>query len=170
MLFLRKLRRRQEGIALVESVMAIGLVGLFIAILIILSSNVLGLLRSSKDNMSASHALQQRIEQLRFENWRQLTDGAHLAAEPLALDVESTSGLSDRIEKFTVSAYPAKTGFTPIEVVRQNGATTLISGNPAMVDEDMVRVDVSIKWRGFPSKRDHERAATILIAQGSSDK
>src|SRR5690349_6806220 len=102
MLFPSKLRR-QKGIALVESAVAIGLVGLFIAILIILSSNVLGLLRSSKDNMSASHALQQRLEQFRFENWRGLTDGAHLAAEPLAVDVESTSGLADRVETFTVS-------------------------------------------------------------------
>jgi uncharacterized protein (TIGR02598 family) len=169
MLFPRK-SRRQTGIALVESVMAIGLVGLFIAILIILSSNVLGLLRSSKDNMSASHVLQQRLEQLRSENWQQLTSGGHLAAEPLALDVESASGLSDRVEKFTVSAYPPKADFTPIQLVRQNGVTSLISGNAAMVDERMVRVDVSVKWRGFPNHRAHERAATVVIAQGSSDK
>ena len=169
MLFPSKLRR-QNGIALVESAVAIGIVGLFIAILIILSSNVLGLLRSSKDNMSASHALQQRLEQLRFENWRMLTDGAHLTAETLATDVESTSGLSNRIETFTVSAYPPRTGFTPIRVVRQNGVTTLISGNDAMVDENMIRIDVSLKWRGFPKQRDHERAATLLFAQGSSDK
>jgi type II secretory pathway pseudopilin PulG len=170
MLVPRKLCCGQRGIALLESVMAIGLVGLFIAILLILSSNVLGLLRSSKDNMSVSHVLQQRLEQLRSETWRQLTNGEHLAAEPLALDMEASTGLSERVEKFTVSAYPPKAEFIPIQLVRQNGVTSLISDNAAMVDERMVRVDVSVKWRGFPNHRAHERAATIIIAQGSSDK
>jgi hypothetical protein len=156
--------------ALVETMVAIGLVGLFVGILMVMSSNVLGLLRSSKDNLSASHALQQRIEQLRGENWLQLTSGTHLARDPLALDVESTSGLSDVVETFTIAAYPERTGFTPVKVVRQNGRTTLASGNNDMRNELMVRVDVSVKWRGFPRHREHQRTTTALIARAGSSK
>src|SRR5687768_10727116 len=55
---------RKKGLALLETVAAVAMVGSFIAILITMSSNLLGLLRTSKDNISASQNLQQRVEQL----------------------------------------------------------------------------------------------------------
>ncbi len=160
--------KRTRGFTLLETMSAIGMVGAFIAILIVVSSSVLNLLRTSKDNVSASQVLQERAEQLRLTSWGQLTNASRLATDVLSSETASTSGLSTPIETVVISPYPAKSGFTPGKVVRKNGAATVVSSNAALENERIVRVDVTLTWSGFPKKRDRTRAATVLIAKGSS--
>ena len=155
---------RKEGLALLETVAAVAMVGSFIAILITMSSNLLGLLRTSKDNISASQNLQQRVEQLRLINWAGLTNPQRLAEDILAIPTPSVDGLSAPIETVTVSPYPAQNGFVPAKAVCEKGVATVISSNPALMDCLLVRVDLSLTSSGFPKKRDRSRVTSFLVA------
>ncbi len=168
MLIRAHLPRRSSGFTLLETAAAVGFVGAFIAMLIVSGSNVLNLLRTSKDNVSANQAIQQRSEEVRLANWAQVTDAQWLKTNIFTMACPSTSGLSDAVETIEISPYPAKSGFTPAKVVRQNGVASVVTANAALLQEALIRVDYSITWKGFPKLRNRARAASILIASGST--
>ena len=168
MLFRKLSLKRTNGFTLLETTAAVGFIGAFIAMLIVGGSSVLNLLRTSKDNVSANQAIQQRSEQFRLANWPQVTDAQWLKTNVFATDCMSTSGLSDAIETIVVSPYPAKNGYTPAKIVRQNGVATVVSANATLFQEPMVRVDYSVTWKGFPKLRARARVGSILIASGST--
>lgn len=159
---------RKNGFTLLETVTAVGMVGMFIAILIVVSSNVLGMLRTSKDNISASQTLQQRAEEIRMANWKQVTNAQWIATNILVDPTRSTEGLAETVETVVISPHPAKAGFTPGKIVRQNGAAAVVSSNPNLEFEHLIRVDLTLTWKGHPHKRNRARASSILIAKGSS--
>jgi hypothetical protein len=168
----RTLVQKTTGVSILETAVAVAMSGLFISTLLAMSSNALGLLRTAKDNVSASQALQERVEKMRIANWLQITDGNYLANTLLASNSDSASGLSNPIETITVTAYRAG-GAEPTVcagAIRRNGATQIAVLNPALKDERMVRVDVSLTWRGFPRNRPRARATTALIAKGGITK
>lgn len=138
---------------------------MFLAILIVGSSNVLGLLRTSKDNISASQALQQRVERVKLATFSQVTDAQRFATEVLTEDTPSTVGLSAPVETFVFSPYPEKAGFVPVKVERAGGVTKVITSNPNLIKERVVRLDYRLTWSGFPNKRGRIREASILIAK-----
>jgi len=165
--------KRKSGSAaftLIEVTVAIAMVGTFVSFLLATNSNVLGLLRTAKDNVSASQALQERVEQMRIANWVQITDAAYLKNTLFAANTNSTGALSTPVETITVSAHPARAGFATAQIVRQNNVTTIVSTNAALKDERMVRVDVKLVWKGFPRNRQRVRATTALVAQGGITK
>jgi hypothetical protein len=157
-------RSRKTGFTLLETAATIGFVGIFIAVLITLSSNVLNLLRTAKDNISASQNLQQRVEQLRIASWGKIWNGTLMASGILSAPTPSSAGLAEPVETVVVSPYPTVNGFTPTQVVRKNGVPTVISQNDALKYERMVRVDVTLSWKGFPRQRNRVRTASILMA------
>jgi hypothetical protein len=160
-----RLARPQRGFTLFETTAAIGLTGAFIAVLIVISSTVLSLVRTSKDNISAGQALQERVEKLRLVTWNTLTDAALLAPGVLGQPSASVAGLAAPVETITIRPYPDKPSFTPVTVVRQNGATTVVSSNAALENERLVRVDCTLAWKGYPQKRNRTRTSTVLIAK-----
>jgi hypothetical protein len=157
------------GFTLIETTLAIAMLGLFISMLLVMNSNVLGLLRNSKDNVSASQALQERVEQMRIANWVQISDTDYLKEKLLATSTGSASSLPDATETITVSAYPAKAGAS-VRVTRSKNAARIDSLNTALQQERMVRVDVELNWEGFPQKRRRTRVATAIIAKGGITK
>lgn len=164
--------RQTAGVSLIEAAVAVTMAGLFISALLATSSNAFGLLRTAKDNISASQALQERVEKMRIANWLQITDVNYLANTLLASNSESTGGLADPIETITVTAYRAGAADATVraEAIRQNNAPRIVLANTGLKDERMVRVDVSLTWRGFPRNRQRERATTALIAKGGITK
>lgn len=164
--------RSLHAFALVEVAVAVAVVGLFLSMLMVISSNLLGLLRTAKDDISASQALQERVEKMRIANWLQITDAAYINTVLLATSSESTGSLADPIETITVTAYRAS-GTEPTistEVTRQNKVNKIVKTNIALKDERMVRVDVTLKWKGFPKHRARHRATTAIIAKGGITK
>jgi hypothetical protein len=161
--------KRKTGFTLMETAATVGFVGVFIAVLITVSSNVLNLVRTAKDNISASQTLQQRVEDVRLATWGQIWNPTLMAAEIMGIATPSSAGLSEPIETVVVSPYPAKTGFTPAQLVRQNGVTTVVSSNPALKTERLLRVDFMLTWKGFPKKRDRARTASILVANRGAE-
>ncbi len=157
------------GVTLVETTIAVGVLALFIATLLVLGSNLLGLLRSSQDNISANQLLHERTELVHVANWLQLTDAEYLYSEYLGTDAKASIGLGSPVETLTVSAYPEKPGmFT--QIVRENHTTRIIASNPLLKDERMVRVDFAVKWKGFPRNRERSRVTTSLISRVGSNK
>lgn len=170
--FIPRNNRHQQcsGFALLETIFAMGMIGVFLSILMVMSSNLLGLLRTAKDNVAATQTLQERVEQMRIANWVQITDANYIATQMMNSAAASTGTLDTTIESVTVSAYPAKTGFATAKVTRQNQQTQVVSSNSALKNERMVRVDIELGWQGFPKKRMRSRAATVLIAKGGITK
>ena len=156
---------RRTGFTLMETSIAVGMLGLFVGILITVSSNVLNLVRTSKDNVSANQNLQQRTEQMRVLTWTQVTDAEAIKTDFLFVSTPSVAGLTEPIETVTVSPYPAKADFIPNKVVRTSAGTTVVSDNPLLKDERLVRVDLTLSWSGFPRKRDRIRATSVLVAR-----
>lgn len=165
-----KWSRSDGAFTLLETSVAVALVGIFISFLGVTNSNVLGLLRTAKDNVSASQALQERVEEMRIANWVQITDASYLANTLFAASASSTGTISKPVETITVSAYPAKVGFGVAKIVRQNNVTSVVSSNSALENERMVRVDVNLTWNGFPRNRQRVRAASVLVAKGGITK
>ena len=161
---------RVAGFTLIETTLAIAMLGLFIAMLLVMNSNVLGLLRSSKDNVSASQALQERVEQLRIVNWLQITDADYLANTLLATGTGSSNSLPGAMETLTVSPYPAKESSGKAQVMRRNNSTRLVGSNVDLKNERMVRVDLELAWEGFPKNRQRVRVATAVVAKGGITK
>ena len=159
-----------DGFTLVETTLAIAMLAIFIAMLMVMNSNILGLLRNSKDNVAASQALQERVEQMRIANWLQITDATYLSGTLFSTPSESAGVLPSAVEKITVSAYPPKTGSVAARVVRSNGSAQIITSNDALKEERMVRVDLELTWTGFPKNRPRLRATTAIIAKGGITK
>ena len=162
--------RGAAGFTLIETTLAIAMLALFISMLMVMNSNMLGLLRTSKDNVSASQALQERVEQMRIANWLQITDADYLANNVFATGTGSTASLAGPVETITISAYPPKTGSTAAQLIRKDNATRVVTSNSTLQDERMVRVDLSLTWQGFPRNRQRIRATTALIAKGGITK
>lgn len=136
----------------------------------VMSSNLMGLLRSSRDSASASQALQERTEQVRAANWLQLTDADLLVKEIFSGNNSSTPGLGSATEIITVSAYPADSSIPPVKVAFKDGVATIVGLNAKMKEQRMVRVDVNLSWTGYPNKRSHVRTATALVSRTASNK
>jgi hypothetical protein len=166
------LTRQLVGFTLLEASVAVAIVGLFLSTLLAMSSNMLGLLRTAKDNISATQALQERVEKMRIANWLQITDATYLANSLMATASDSTTGLGNPVETVTVTAYRNGIADPTVraEAVRQSGGTRIIAANAALKNERMVRVDLNLRWEGFPRSRPRERATTTLIAKGGIAK
>lgn len=166
------LTRQSAGFTLLEAAVAVAIAGVFLSTLLAMSSNLLGLLRTAKDNISATQAMQERVERLRIANWLQITDASFLANALMATPSESTSGLGNPVETITVTAYRNGVADPTVRavVVRQNGGTRIVALNAALKDERMVRVDLDLRWEGFPRNRARQRATTTLIAKGGIAK
>lgn len=162
--------RKQAAFSLIETTTAIGLIGIFIAILMVMSTNLMGLLRSSRDFASASQSLQERTEQLRAANWLQITDGNLLVKEIFSGNNSSTPGLGTASEVITVSAFPPDSNVPPVKVAFKDGAATVVGLNAKMKEQRMVRVDVNLSWTGYPNKRSHVRTSTALVSRTASNK
>jgi hypothetical protein len=161
--------RRPAGETLVEAAVAIATVGSFVAALSLMGSSLLALLRSANDGATVNQAMQERVEQMRIANFLQITDASYLQGA-LAAGSDSAKNLNSPTETITVSAYPAKAGSTPVQITRTNAGAQIVTSNPDLQNEKMVRVDISLAWKGFPRNRPRLHATTALIAKGGMAK
>lgn len=160
----------QLGFSLIEVCFAVAMLAIFSSGIMAVHSHVLGLLTTARDNIAASQALQQRIEQMRIANWLQITNATFVANQIRTITRPSTEGLSSVVETVTISAYPPRTGVTPITITRTGTAVQISSTNTALVNERMVRVDMRLDWKGVPNGRPRQRATMALIAKGGIAK
>lgn len=169
----RSRRCSSAAFTFVDVIGAVLVVGVAFAGVFAANSRALSMVKSAKQAAVASKCLQQRIEQIRNYNWTQLTDSGALQdlySVPPLPSVE-LPGFSEQV---TISAFtPATSGSastapsgTFLQLTRAtSGSVTLVSDNPNLVDQPLVRVDVRISWPG-PGGATRVRETSVVIANG----
>jgi hypothetical protein len=159
------------GYTLIEANAATAMVGIFVSGVMVMNSNLLNVLKSSKESAAANQALQERVEQMRIANWVQITDSNYVAQQILNTATSSAVGLPALVETMTVSPYTALTGTTaPVKVSRAGSTASIQCSNPQLQNERMVRVDINLVWESGQDKRQRVRATSVLIAKGGITK
>jgi len=165
--FFTRSRVAERGFTFIDLMAAVGVVAIGFAGIFYSNSRALNMLRASKETVTASKMLQQRMELVRLQDWAEVTDVA--SVQTLMGTAADASGLlTNPVETITVSPFPPSAGAATIQVQRAaNGTVTQISDNPNLVDgNSAVRVDVRVTWTGTPNGRTRLRETSTVVANG----
>ena len=165
-----------RGSGLVETLIgtaiaSIGITGLFVA-----NANCLSVTRAHREMVIANQCLEQRAEQYRAANWRQVTDpNGTMALVQQPPSSANYSALRDQTETVTITPYPEVTSttapVTPLVVTRDaaTGTATLLS-KPAdsfnLRYSAAVRIDILESWTSAQGQRPRTRSIAVVIALG----
>jgi Tfp pilus assembly protein PilV len=161
-------RRTRQGYALIEANIATGMVGVFIAAVMMMNSNLLGIIKTARESSSANQSLQERVELMRIANWVQITDSNYLANNLLNTATGSAVGLPSLAETMTITSAD-NPSMAPAKVIRSGNSVRVTSSNSTLQNERMVRVDLKLVWQGL-DRRQHTRSTCALIAKGGIAK
>jgi hypothetical protein len=155
------------GFSLAEAVVALGIGTIAIAGGMSLNSHQLRLVKSVRESNAASHALEERIEQLRLANWKQLTDPSFVTEHYFSSKPKSGHVLSGSTERLTVSAFPDEAACTPLSIERNaTGAITVLSGGEGLNTQRLARVNVRVAWPSTDNKVRVRELASIISNAG----
>jgi prepilin-type N-terminal cleavage/methylation domain-containing protein len=151
------------GFTYIETMVAVAIVALFFGALYALNTQCLYLLNSGRQAAAAGQSLQDRIEQFRSCTWEQLTDASYIQNNVLNASTTSGYNIVGSTEMVMLTGYPTAT--TPTTVVRTNGTANTISNNSNLVNDDMVRIDVSLTWVAGLGARARSQSLSSIIAK-----
>jgi prepilin-type N-terminal cleavage/methylation domain-containing protein len=173
--------RHQDGVTLIETLVAITLVGTFFAAIFEINAVCLRYIDASKEAVAAVQGVQDRIEGLRNLAFNDLTSPAYMMSaqatpapsgpRPVSLVYPSNSSdlASEVTEEVTVSAYPS--GSPSITYTRTPGAAVYPSASPNTTGDfsttTLVRVTVKYTWNATFSQRQQSEEAETLISAGT---
>ena len=173
--------RHQDGVTLIETVVATALVGAFFAAIFEINAVCLRYVDASKEAVAAVQGVQDRIEGLRNLAFTDLTSPAYMMTaqatpapsgpRPVSLVYPSNSSdlASDATEEVTVSAYPS--GSPSITYTRPPGAAVYPSASPNAAGDfsstTLVKVKVKYIWNTTFAQRQQSEEAETLIAAGT---
>jgi len=161
-------RAKIAGCSLLEANVATAMVGSFLSAVMIMNANLLGVIKTAKESTAANQALQERVEQMRIANWVQITDASYISTDVLNTATGSAVGLPGVTETMTVAS-ATNTTVTPAKITRSGNSVQVNTSNIALQNENLVRVDVKLVWKGL-DKRQHTRSTCALIAKGGIAK
>jgi hypothetical protein len=166
---MRALRSRSRvGAILLETIIAMGVIAIFLSGVYAANSRVWGLLRASLESNAASRVINGRAEQLRGLKWEQVTDPGVLAVEVFAVAPDSGGELAALNEVIDVIGYPSPSPVpAPISVVRDSSGTvtTPLAGDATMFMQPSVRVTLTANWTA-KGGQPHVRQYSMIFAQG----
>ena len=160
--------RSCRGGIMLETMIAMGVIVIFLSGVYASNSRVWGLLRSSLESNAASRLLNGRAEQLRGSTWAQVTDSGFLAMSVLSVAPDSGGELSALNEVIDVIAFPPPTPApAPIEVARDStgNVTTPLAGDGSMFLQPSVQVTLTANWTA-KGGRPHQRQFSMIFTQG----
>jgi Tfp pilus assembly protein PilV len=173
--------RYQDGVTLVETLVAVVLVGAFFATIFEVNAVCLRYIEASKEAVAAVQGVQDRIEGLRNLCFTNLTSSTYMmnpqptpspsGPRPVSLVYPSNSSdLAARVtEEVTVSAYPS--GSPSITYNRAPGAAVYPSASPnatgAFSSITLVKVKVRYTWNSAVGGRQQNEETETLIAAGT---
>jgi hypothetical protein len=159
------------GFSLAEAVVALGIGTIAIAGGMSLNSHQLRLVKSVRESNAASHALEERIEQLRIANWKQMTDPSFVTAHYFSSKPKSAHVLSGSTERLTVTAFPDESACTPLSIERDaTGAIKVLSGGDGLDTQRLARVNVRVAWPSTDNKVRVRELASIISNAGINAK
>ena len=157
-------RSAKAGFTLPEIVVAATLVAVFFLSIFEVNGLCLRFISASKENVGATEAVHDRLEQLRNADFGTLTTVSSIKS--LLAQPANPSPLAKKaIETVTVSNYPS--GSPTITYTRAINGT--VSSVPATADfsaSTLVRVDVANQWPATFGNRTGTTQTSTVIAQG----
>jgi hypothetical protein len=162
-------RHRTSGTSIVETMIAIAVVGVFLASVYAVNSQVWLQMRSTVESVAATRCLNGRNEQLRASTWTQVTDPNYLRDSILSVPPDSGGDLAGSlVETIDVTAYLAPLGtVTPMQVRRNSSgvATVVNAGDGTMLNQTSARLNVTATWTAADG-RSRTRQITLIAGQG----
>ena len=161
-------RRWSAGFSLCETIIAMAIGAIAISGAAALNSQQLRIVADTRQASAASHALQERLEQVRNANWKQVIDPEYLMESLLAAPTRSVAPLADYEESITVTGWPAGTG-TVLRVTKEPKESAKIAAQSGdLATERLLKIVVQYKWRGMRGVGHTRELATILSNGGIS--
>lgn len=158
--------RRTGGFSIPEAVVALGIGTMSLGSAMLLNAHELRLVKTTRDTSAASGTIEERVEQLRIANWRQMTNATYLANTVFATQPKSVAPLDNVRESITVSAWPDASVCQPLEVAKgKNSPASIVSAGAGLTDQKLAKVDVTITWRTRDG-RDRVKELTTIISNG----
>ena len=162
----RPLRKARSGFSLVEAVVSMAIGSMAVGGAMLLNAHQLRLVKSTRESSAAIQTIQERIEDLRNANWKQITDPAYLSGTYFTKFPKSVAPLDRYWEKITVSAWPDPSVCNKliVEKSQRTSALVLLSG-AGLADRSLARVDVQLTWVG-KDRRARTREMSTVISNG----
>ena len=154
----------KAGFTLPEIVVAATLVAVFFLSIFEVNGLCLRFISASKENVGATEAVHDRLEQLRNADFSTLTTVSSMKSF-LTQPANSSPLANKAIETVTVSNYPS--GSPTITYTRATNGT--VSSVPATADfsvSTLVRVDVANQWPATFGNRTGATQTSTVISQG----
>jgi hypothetical protein len=160
-------RRRSGGFSLAEAMISVAIGGVAVAGGMTLCQHELCLVKSMRESNAASLALEERIEQLRLVNWRQMTNAAYLVTNYFPNLPKSRGVLDQYTERVTVMAFPDASACAPLIIERQSsGSVVTVNSGTGLDSQHLAQVNVRVTWRGKDSRVRVRELASIISNAG----
>jgi len=161
--------RTIAGGGLVECMIAMAVLAVFFIGAFGVNSQVLGLVRASREAAAAEQCTRDRIDKMRNASWTSMVSADYICNTVLASTGNTFPDLAGLVVTITVSAYPppsGTTGASTIIVTRSadGSASVNAGGDGNMVNEKTVVVQVTASWP--TSKRTRTKEAYTLVSTG----
>ena len=159
---------RTCGFSILEANIAVALTIISLAGCFAANANFLAVLKSANQGASASQSIQERVEQMRIANWLQITDSDYLKTTLLSSPTNSARTLPGCTETLTVTAYPPPSSGAvgSTQLTGNNGQATVISTDPTLKDNAMVKAEWVISWTAGSNQAVRSRTGSVLVAKG----
>jgi hypothetical protein len=148
------------------AILAIGFLGLFATVL---SAGKMA--SAAEDDGLAVTGLEQRIDELRLLDWRELTDGTGITAKVWTARPLALAGLSVSQEKLTIS--PADVpGAQTLNATWNGGANpeTNFTQGTGLGEAGALKVVATLTWTGRRSQNAQTRSLVTVISRGGLSK
>jgi prepilin-type N-terminal cleavage/methylation domain-containing protein len=154
----------KAGFTLPEILIAATLVAVFFISIFEVNGLCLRFISASKENVGATEAVHDRLEQLRNGDFSTLTTVSSMKSV-LAQTANSSPLAKKAIETVTVSNYPS--GTPTITYTRTvNGSVSSVPATADFAGSTLVRVDVANQWPATFGNRTGVTQTSTVIAQG----
>ena len=156
------------GTTLVETLVAVALVaGLFVSIFEI-NGVCLRYIKSSKNNVAALQAVQDRLEQLRNLKFSSLTSASSVQSL-MATPANGSEFLArNPTEVVTLSAYPTPDGTnTTITLSAGGSSATINSTDSKLSNATLVKVNVTYTWTEALGGRSRSEQSETIVSAGT---
>ena len=157
------------GFTIAEAIVSTAVVMIGMAAVMVLNSAHLRFVKSTRQSNAATLALQERVEQMRLGNWRNMTNATFLRDTVLATAPKSAAPLDRFAEKITVTAYPDESAAQKLIVTRYADGTrsTLVSG-AGLTTQRLAKIELEANWIGADGRLRTRAIDTVLSNGGIS--
>ena len=158
------------GFTIAEAIVSTAVVMIGMAAVMVLNSAHLRFVKSTRQSNAATLALQERVEQMRLGNWRNMTNATFLRDNVLTTAPKSAAPLDRFSEKITVTAYPDESAAQKLIVTRYADGTrsTLVSG-AGLTTQRLAKIELEANWIGADGRL-RTRAIDTVLSNGGISK